>query len=262
MTDTIDHDAALESYLDATHDARMESYKAFLRIPSISGIPAHAPDCRAAAEWLADAMTDGRARARRGLGDHRPSGRVRGLAACRGRPDGHRVRALRRPAGRSARAVDLAAVRAGDRRRPDARAWRGRRQGPGPPARHGGRRRARDARRLPGQPEVHLRGRGGVRRRSTSMAGSRPTAIASQADVAIISDSGFFEGNIPAITVGLRGIMYAQIDVVGTAVDLHSGGVRRRRPEPGQRPGPDHRRAQGPGRPDPDPRVLRRRRAH
>jgi len=44
------------------------------------------------------------------------------------------------------------------------------------------------------------------------------------ADVAIISDTGFFEGNIPSITVGLRGMMYAQIDVVGTAVDLHSGG--------------------------------------
>ena len=44
------------------------------------------------------------------------------------------------------------------------------------------------------------------------------------ADVAIISDSGFFEGNIPAITLSLRGLMYAQIDVVGTAVDLHSGG--------------------------------------
>ena len=44
------------------------------------------------------------------------------------------------------------------------------------------------------------------------------------ADVAIISDSGFFEGNLPAITLSLRGIMYAQIDVVGTAVDLHSGG--------------------------------------
>ena len=39
----------------------------------------------------------------------------------------------------------------------------------------------------------------------------------------MISDTGFFEGNMPAITVGLRGIMYAQIDVTGTAVDLHSG---------------------------------------
>jgi acetylornithine deacetylase/succinyl-diaminopimelate desuccinylase-like protein len=44
-----------------------------------------------------------------------------------------------------------------------------------------------------------------------------------RADVAIISDSGFFEGNLPAITLSLRGIMYAQIDVIGTAVDLHSG---------------------------------------
>jgi acetylornithine deacetylase/succinyl-diaminopimelate desuccinylase-like protein len=43
------------------------------------------------------------------------------------------------------------------------------------------------------------------------------------ADVAVISDTGFFEGNVPAITVGLRGIMYAQIDVVGPPLDLHSG---------------------------------------
>ncbi|HEY5434638.1 MAG TPA: dipeptidase [Candidatus Limnocylindrales bacterium] len=42
-------------------------------------------------------------------------------------------------------------------------------------------------------------------------------------DVAVISDSGYFEGNIPAITVGLRGIMYAQIDVELSPVDLHSG---------------------------------------
>ena len=43
------------------------------------------------------------------------------------------------------------------------------------------------------------------------------------ADVAVISDTGYFEGNIPAITVGLRGIMYAQIDVELSPVDLHSG---------------------------------------
>jgi acetylornithine deacetylase/succinyl-diaminopimelate desuccinylase-like protein len=44
------------------------------------------------------------------------------------------------------------------------------------------------------------------------------------ADMAVISDSGFFEGNIPAITIGLRGLMYAQVDVSGPRVDLHSGG--------------------------------------
>jgi acetylornithine deacetylase/succinyl-diaminopimelate desuccinylase-like protein len=44
-----------------------------------------------------------------------------------------------------------------------------------------------------------------------------------QADAVIISDTGYFEGNLPAITVGLRGIMYAQIDVELSPVDLHSG---------------------------------------
>jgi acetylornithine deacetylase/succinyl-diaminopimelate desuccinylase-like protein len=44
-----------------------------------------------------------------------------------------------------------------------------------------------------------------------------------EADLAVISDTGYFEGNIPAITVALRGIMYAQIDVVLSPVDLHSG---------------------------------------
>jgi acetylornithine deacetylase/succinyl-diaminopimelate desuccinylase-like protein len=43
------------------------------------------------------------------------------------------------------------------------------------------------------------------------------------ADFVVISDTGFFDGNLPSITVGLRGIMYAQIDVVGSRLDLHSG---------------------------------------
>jgi acetylornithine deacetylase/succinyl-diaminopimelate desuccinylase-like protein len=43
------------------------------------------------------------------------------------------------------------------------------------------------------------------------------------ADLALISDTGFYEGNKPAITVGLRGLIYAQIDVTGSQLDLHSG---------------------------------------
>ena len=34
-------------------------------------------------------------------------------------------------------------------------------------------------------------------------------------NVAIISDTSFFDGNLPAITIGLRGLMAAQIDVIG-----------------------------------------------
>src|ERR671912_698418 len=52
-------DAALEKHLDDTKDARLESYKDFLRIPSISALPTHAADCRAAAAWLVEALTAG-----------------------------------------------------------------------------------------------------------------------------------------------------------------------------------------------------------
>ena len=43
------------------------------------------------------------------------------------------------------------------------------------------------------------------------------------ADLTVISDTGFYEGNKPAITVGLRGLVYSQIDVTGSSIDLHSG---------------------------------------
>ena len=42
-------------------------------------------------------------------------------------------------------------------------------------------------------------------------------------DVVVVSDTGFFEGNHAALTIGLRGLMYAQIDVTGPTLDLHSG---------------------------------------
>jgi acetylornithine deacetylase/succinyl-diaminopimelate desuccinylase-like protein len=44
-----------------------------------------------------------------------------------------------------------------------------------------------------------------------------------RADFAVVSDTGFFEGNLPAITIALRGIMYLQLNVTGSTVDLHSG---------------------------------------
>ena len=62
------------------------------------------------------------------------------------------------------------------------------------------------------------------RARRTSTTGSTPTASGSTADLAVISDNGFFDGNLPAITIGLRGMMYAQLDVIGPSQDLHSGG--------------------------------------
>jgi acetylornithine deacetylase/succinyl-diaminopimelate desuccinylase-like protein len=43
------------------------------------------------------------------------------------------------------------------------------------------------------------------------------------ADLVVVSDTSFFDGNVPSITVGLRGIVYAQVDVTGPTLDLHSG---------------------------------------
>ena len=76
--------------------------------------------------------------------------------------------------------------------------------------------------RLPGQPAHRLRGRGGVRVGPLRPVDrGQPHRLA--ADLAMISDTGFFEGNQPAITVGLRGLVYMQIDVTGSKLDLHSG---------------------------------------
>jgi len=43
------------------------------------------------------------------------------------------------------------------------------------------------------------------------------------ADCAFVMDSGFFDRGVPAITVGLRGILYTEITWQGPASDLHSG---------------------------------------
>jgi acetylornithine deacetylase/succinyl-diaminopimelate desuccinylase-like protein len=45
-----------------------------------------------------------------------------------------------------------------------------------------------------------------------------------KADVAVISDTGMRDINQPAITTGLRGLTYMQLEVQGPANDLHSGG--------------------------------------
>src|SRR6187455_82966 len=43
------------------------------------------------------------------------------------------------------------------------------------------------------------------------------------ADVVVISDSAMFDRGVPSICYGLRGLAYFQVDVTGTATDLHSG---------------------------------------
>ncbi len=44
-----------------------------------------------------------------------------------------------------------------------------------------------------------------------------------KADVILVSDTGMISMDIPSITVGLRGLSYMEVEVVGPNIDLHSG---------------------------------------
>ena len=222
MTDTLAPDTAIETHLDATRDARMESYKAFLRIPSVSGIPAHAGDCRAAAVWLAEALTTA------GL-EHVE------VSETGGHPIVYAdwLHAADAPTAIVYGHYDVQPVDPLD-------LWT---SPPFEPVVVGDRMLARGAADDKGQVHLHAMAAAAVlatrgafpvnlkyvfegEEESSSVhldAWLEANRDRLAADVAVISDSGFFEGNRPAITIGLRGMMYAQIDVVGTAVDLHSG---------------------------------------
>jgi acetylornithine deacetylase/succinyl-diaminopimelate desuccinylase-like protein len=51
-------------------------------------------------------------------------------------------------------------------------------------------------------------------------------------DVALISDTTLYAPGLPTLTVGLRGLCYAEIEARGPAVDLHSGGYGGAAPNP------------------------------
>ena len=120
-----------------------------------------------------------------------------------GRPDGRRLRPLRRPAGRSARSLGIAAVRARSSRATASMA-RGAADDKGQIMIHvaGARGAPRHQARAAAQPQVRLRGRGGDQLGAPRHLADEQPRTALRADLAVISDTGFFDGNRPAITVG------------------------------------------------------------
>ncbi|HEV8603768.1 MAG TPA: dipeptidase [Tepidisphaeraceae bacterium] len=53
-----------------------------------------------------------------------------------------------------------------------------------------------------------------------------------KADIAVISDTNQFDRGIPAITSGLRGLVYMEVFITGPSHDLHSGGYGGAVPNP------------------------------
>jgi acetylornithine deacetylase/succinyl-diaminopimelate desuccinylase-like protein len=215
-------DTELERFLDDRKDARLESYKAFLRIPSISALPQYAADCVAAAEWIAADL--------RAMGVENVSVEETGSHPV---VYGDWLHADGAPTVVVYCHYDVQPVDPLD-------LWT---SPPFEPVVVGDRMLARGAADDKGQLHLHLRateallavrGRLPVNLKFVFEGDEESNAVNLErwleanrervsADFALISDTGFFEGNTPAITTSLRGLMYAQIDVVGTEVDLHSG---------------------------------------
>ena len=198
-----------------------------------------------------------RPRPRRGLRDAGPPDRLRGLAPRSRRADRHRLRPLRRAAGRPARPVEPATVRADRGGRPDLRAWRGRRQGPGPSSPLGRTRLAGSAGPIAAQPPSRVRGRGGGRlRQLRGVARGQPLTPGvgprRHLGFGVLRRQPSGDHDQPArqhLSPGGRRRTVARPPF---------GPVRGPRAEPGQRPGPDPRLPPARGRPCRGTGLLRR----
>ena len=211
-----------EAQIVAAHAERMQRYADFLAIPSVSAIPEYAPDCRKAAEWLAAEL--------RRIGAQRVE-----VSETGGHPIvvGERIEDPNLPTIVIYGHYD---VQPGD----PLDLWK---TSPFEPIVRDGRMLGRGSADDKGQILIHLaaleallstRGKLPVNvkylfegeEESSSVNLERWMAANPErcsGDAVIISDSGVFDGNRPALTVGLRGITYMQVDVRNSDVDLHSG---------------------------------------
>ena len=222
MPDTTATDHVLDAYLEPRREERLERLKAFLRIPSISALPQHAPDVRRAAEWLADEM--------RAAGIQNVE-----VSETSGHPMvyGDWLHAAGAPTVVVYGHYDVQPVDPLDE-------WH---TEPFEPVVDGHRLIGRGAADDKGQIHAHVSAAAALLATRDSLPvnvkyvfeGEEESGSAHldawltehrdrlDADAAIISDTGFFEGNVPAITLSLRGMTYAQIDVRLAGGDLHSG---------------------------------------
>ena len=219
---TLTTDTSVEAFLESHHDERLESYLELLRIPSISALSEHAPDMVRAAEWIVAELK------RIGL-EHAE------VCATPGHPIVYAdwLHAEGAPTILVYCHYDVQPVDPID-------LWE---TAPFDPFVKDGRMVGRGAADDKGQLHMHLKAaeallatRGSLplnvrfvfEGEEESTSAHLPGWLEANrerlaADAVVISDTGFFEGNIPAITTSLRGMLYTQIDVVGAPIDLHSG---------------------------------------
>ncbi len=214
---------AVDDYLRQTVDERLEELRAFVRIPTVGVLAEHDGDVRVGAEWIADRMRE------IGL-EHVEVSETGGhpvvYADWLHAPDAPTVLVYGHYDVQPADPLDL---------------WV---RPPFEPRVEGGRIYGRGVADDKGQVHLHLwaakawlatHGRLPLNVRyvieGEEEAGSpnfeawlRANRQRLAGDLVVVSDTGFYEGNHPALTVSLRGNTYVQIDVTGPSQDLHSGG--------------------------------------
>ena len=209
-------------FINLHRDRYVEELKAYLAIPSVSALPAHAPDVRRCAEWTAGELT------RIGMQNVRlietPGNPVvyADWLAAPGEPTilfyGHYDVQPVDPLEKWVSPPFEATVRDGEIYA------RGAADDKGQVFMHF---KAIEAHlsqtgSLPCNIKVFIEGEEEVG--STHLDDfirSHKTELA--ADVVVISDSAMFDRGVPSICYGLRGLAYFQLDLTGTASDLHSG---------------------------------------
>jgi len=223
MSETLEH--RLLARIDADHEAAVGRLVDWLRIPSVSAQPAHAGDCLAAAEWVAAEL--------RAIGFTArlvPTARHPVVVATHpGTAPGPRLLYYGHYDVQPAEPFEL---------------WT---SPPFEPARvagpHGPRLVARGAVDDKGQTLMWIE----AMRAWHAEAGGPPCPILAviegeeeigspnldamlaahapelAADAAIISDTGMWDIDVPAITTRLRGLVYTQLDLKAASRDLHSG---------------------------------------
>ncbi len=219
---------ALLARIDADLDASRARLFDWLRIPSISAQPQHAPDCRRAAEWLRDQLA--------GLGFRAEIRPTAGHPCVVAHHDGP---------GTPGSAPHLLYYGHYDVQPADPlELWS---SPPFEPALvegpHGKRIRARGAVDDKGQVMTWLE----AFRAHHALTGTLPARVTVlvegeeeigspnldpfleqhradlRADVAVISDTGMWDIGTPAVTTRLRGLVYVQVDLRAASRDLHSG---------------------------------------
>jgi len=151
---------------------------------------------------------------------------LRRLAPCGGQAHRPRICPLRRAAGGPRRSVGVAAVRAGRQGREDARPRCRGRQMPRQHAYASGRGVDEDAGCAPRESQVRHRGRGGVQPRSISTTGLGNNRERLTADFASSRTRGSSKEICRPSRSACVALVYLQLDVTGSRVDLHSERLR------------------------------------